>query len=98
MKRNWISVLSVTLFATLFMIGCELNKSVQNADLITAEDDAIADLAYDDVFSQVDAVMNLMDQFGYLIGRRDHGFPRIQKGRLPSHRNETRAPKGIMSR
>lgn len=65
MKRNWISVLSVTLLAAIFTIGCEVTSNVQTADLITAEDDAIADLAYDDVFSQVDAVMNLMDQFGY---------------------------------
>jgi hypothetical protein len=65
MKRNWISLLSFVLFTALILTGCEKKNNLATVDLITAEDDAIADLAYDDVFSQVDGVMNLMDQFGY---------------------------------
>jgi len=71
MKRNWISIISIVLLAAITMLGCEKNNNVQTADLITAEDDAIADAAYDDVFSEVDAVMNLMDQIGYdLTGKK----------------------------
>jgi len=66
-KRSYISVLSVILFAAITMIACEKNKSVEDIDLMTAEDDAIADLAYDDVFTEVDMVMNIMDQFGYTV-------------------------------
>jgi len=36
-------------------------------DVATAEDDAVLDMAYDDVFSEVDAVMNTMDMVGYEI-------------------------------
>ena len=64
-KRSFISVLSVILFAAITMIACEKNKSVEDIDLMTAEDDAIADMAYDDVFTEVDMVMNIMDAFGY---------------------------------
>ena len=64
-KRSFISVLSIVLFAAFTMIACEKNKSVEDLDLMTAEDDAIADLAYDDVFTEVDMVMNIMDAFGY---------------------------------
>lgn len=64
-KRSFISVLSVILFAAITMMACEKNKSVEDIDLMTAEDDAIADLAYDDVFTEVDMVMNIMDAFGY---------------------------------
>lgn len=66
-KRSFISVLSIILFAAVTMIGCEKNKSVEDIDLMTAEDDAIADLAYDDVFTEVDMVMNIMDAFGYTM-------------------------------
>jgi hypothetical protein len=64
-KRSFISVLSVILLAAITMIACEKNKNVEDIDLMTAEDDAIADLAYDDVFTEVDMVMNIMDAFGY---------------------------------
>ena len=74
MKRNWISVLSIVLFAAISMLGCEKNNNVQTADLITAEDDAIADMAYDDVFSEVDAIMNLMDMFGYVLNGKKSGL------------------------
>lgn len=74
MKKNWISLLSVTLFAAFFIIGCEVTSNLQTADLISAEDDAIAELAYDDVFSEVDAVMNLMDQFDYQISGLKSGM------------------------
>ncbi len=66
-KRSYISVLSVILIAAITMIACEKNKSVEDIDLMTAEDDAIADLAYDDVFTEVDMVMNIMDAFGYIM-------------------------------
>jgi len=66
-KRSFISVLSIMIIAALTMIACEQNKSVEDIDLMTAEDDAIADLAYDDVFTQVDMVMNIMDAFGYMM-------------------------------
>jgi len=66
-KRSFISVLSIILFAAITMIACEKNKSVEDIDLMTAEDDAIADMAYDDVFTEVDMVLNIMDQFGYTM-------------------------------
>lgn len=66
-KKSFISVLSIILFAAFTLIGCEKNKNVEDIDLITAEDDAIADLAYDDVFTEVDMVMNIMDAFGYIM-------------------------------
>lgn len=66
-KRSFISVLSIILFAAVTMIACEKNKSVEDIDLMTAEDDAIADMAYDDVFTEVDMVMNIMDAFGYMM-------------------------------
>ena len=66
-KKSFISVLSIILFAAFTMIGCEKNKNVEDIDLMTAEDDAIADLAYDDVFTEVDMVMNIMDAFGYIM-------------------------------
>ena len=64
-KRSFISILSIILFAAITMIACEKNKSVEDIDLMTAEDDAIADMAYDDVFTEVDKVMNFLDAFGY---------------------------------
>ena len=66
-KRSFISILSIVLFAAVTMIACEKNKSVEDIDLMTAEDDAIADMAYDDVFTEVDMVMNIMDAFGYMM-------------------------------
>jgi len=66
-KKSFISVLSIILFSAVTMIGCEKNKNVEDIDLMTAEDDAIADLAYDDVFTEVDMVMNIMDAFGYIM-------------------------------
>jgi hypothetical protein len=41
------------------------DKSVEDIDLMTAEDDAIADMAYDDVFTEVESIMAIMDAFGY---------------------------------
>ncbi len=64
-KRSFISVLSVILFAAITMIACEKNKSVEDIDLMTAEDDAIADMAYDDVFTEVEGIIAIMDAFGY---------------------------------
>ena len=84
MKRNWITVISVTLFAAIFIIGCEVTSNIQTADLITAEDDAIADAAYDDVFSEVDAVMNLMDQFGYKVAGLKSGMEGLDTCPVPS--------------
>jgi hypothetical protein len=49
------------------MIACEKKSGVEDIDLMTAEDDAIADLAYDDVFTEVDRVMNILDGLGYTL-------------------------------
>lgn len=49
------------------MMACEKNKSIGTMDVETAEDDAVMDLAFDDVFSEVDAVMNTMDMIGYEV-------------------------------
>lgn len=65
MKKNPITIVMISLFAALFAVGCQENSHIEGLDLMTAEDDLIADAAYDDVFSEVDGVMNLMDQFGY---------------------------------
>ena len=65
MKKNPITIVLICLFALIFAVGCQENTNIQDLDLMTAEDDLIADAAYDDVFSEVDGVMNLMDQFGY---------------------------------
>jgi hypothetical protein len=66
-SKNLVSVLSIVLIAMITMISCEKNKSIETIDVATAEDDAILDMAYDDVFSEVDAVMNTMDMVGYEI-------------------------------
>ena len=66
-KRSFISILSIMLIAAVTMIACEKNKSIEDIDIMTAEDDAIADMAYDDVFTEVDMVMNIMDAFGYVM-------------------------------
>ncbi len=60
-----MTISAIALTVALGMIACEKNNNISFADLITAEDDAIADMAYDDVFSQVDGIMNLMDMYGY---------------------------------
>ena len=65
MKNNSITIGLISLFAMIFAAGCQEHANIQSLDLMTAEDDLIADAAYDDVFSEVDGVMNLMDQFGY---------------------------------
>ena len=66
-SKNLVSVLSIVLIAMITMISCEKNKSIETMDVATAEDDAVLDMAYDDVFSEVDAVMNTMDMLGYEI-------------------------------
>ncbi len=69
MKKNLISVLSITVLTALFAVGCEKEKNVPDSvldnDLITAEDALITDAAFDDVFSEVDGIMNSLDQAGY---------------------------------
>jgi hypothetical protein len=66
-KRNLLSLLVIVLAAMVTMIACEKNKGIEAFDVITAEDDAVMDLAIDDVFSEVDAVMNTMDMIGYAM-------------------------------
>ena len=66
-KKNLFTAVLFVLTAMITMMGCEKNKSIENFDIVTAEDDAIADMAFDDVFSEVDAVMNAMDMFGYVM-------------------------------
>ena len=69
MKTNLISILAIVVLTALFAVGCEKqdNKpdSVLDKDLITAEDALITDAAFDDVFSEVDGIMNSLDQAGY---------------------------------
>ncbi len=65
MKKFRISIVAVVVLAALFTVGCQENPSIQNLDVITAEDDMIADVAFDDVFSEVDGVMNMLDESGY---------------------------------
>ena len=65
MKTNLISSVSMFALVVIFTAGCEKNPGVQNTDVITAEDELITDAAFDDVFSEVDGIMNLADQFGY---------------------------------
>ena len=66
-RKNFLSVFSIFLVAMITMMACEKNKSIETLDVVTAEDDAIMDMAFDDVFSEVDAVMNTMDMIGYEI-------------------------------
>jgi hypothetical protein len=73
-SKNLLTVLSIVLAAMITMVACEKDKSIQTLDVITAEDDAIADAAYDDVFSEVDAVMNTMDLLGYVIPAEKSGL------------------------
>lgn len=73
-KVNYLPVL-IFLFAALFtMVSCEKNKSIATLDVSTAMDDAVADLAYDDVFTEVDAVMNTMDMTGYTMPAEKSGL------------------------
>ena len=61
-----ISRLSIIALVAVLVTGCEKdNPGVQNTDLITAEDELITVAAFDDVFSEVDGMMNLADQNGY---------------------------------
>jgi hypothetical protein len=66
-SNNLITLIAVLLVAMTGMIGCEKNRNVETVDVLTAEDDAVMDLAFDDVFSEVDAVMNTMDMIGYTV-------------------------------
>jgi hypothetical protein len=66
-KRNFLLIISLVLVAGIMLFSCEEKEPIETLDLVTAEDDAIADMAYDDVFSEVDAVMNTMDFIGYII-------------------------------
>ena len=59
--------------AVITMTACEKTNNIEIADLITAEDDAIADLAYDDVFAEVDGIMNLLDLFSYEVSALKSG-------------------------
>jgi hypothetical protein len=65
MKKFRFSTLPVYLLAALFTVACQDNPNLQNLDTDVAEDALIADAAYDDIFLEVDAVMNLMDEQGY---------------------------------
>ena len=65
MKTNWISIVSIVALLTVYVTGCQKEPGISDADLITAEDELIMDAAYDDVFSEVDGIMNQMDQYGY---------------------------------
>lgn len=66
-RKSFLSVFSIVLIAMITMVACENNKTIGTMDLATAEDDVILDIVYDDVFSEVDAVMNTMDMVGYVI-------------------------------
>lgn len=65
MKKIRFSTLPVYVLAALFTVACQDNPNLQNLDTDVAEDALIADAAYDDIFLEVDAVMNLMDEQGY---------------------------------
>ena len=65
MKKFRFSTLPVYFLAALFTVACQENPNLQNLDSDVAEDALIADAAYDDIFLEVDAVMNLMDEQGY---------------------------------
>ena len=73
-RKSLLSVFSIVLIAMVTMMACEKNKSIETLDFTTAEDDAVLDLAYDDVFSEVDAVMNTMDLVGYKIPAMKSGL------------------------
>lgn len=83
-RKNLISVLSIVLMAMFTMIACEKDKNIQTLDVATAEDDAIMDLAYEDVFSEVDAVMNTMDLIGYIMPSQKSGLEVFEKCRVIS--------------
>ena len=73
-KRNYLSIILLVLVAAFTMVACEKDKTLITLDFISAEDDAIADLAYDDVFTEVDAVMNTMDMLGYVMPANKSGL------------------------
>jgi hypothetical protein len=65
MKKIRFSTLPVYVLAALFTVACQDNPNLQNLDTDVAEDALIADAVYDDIFLEVDAVMNLADEQGY---------------------------------
>jgi hypothetical protein len=65
MKTNLISTVSMIALVVAFTTGCEKDPGVLNTDVVTAEDELITDAAFDDVFSEVDGILNLVDQYGY---------------------------------
>jgi hypothetical protein len=67
MKTSLINTLTVIVLIALFAAGCEkeANDGVLASDVVTAEDEMITDAAFDDVFSEVDAIVNEMEQYGY---------------------------------
>lgn len=65
MKTNLISTLSIIALVAVFTVGCEKNPGIINDDVLTAEDELITDAAFDDVFSEVDGIMNMADEMGY---------------------------------
>ena len=65
MKTNWISVLSIFALVAVIATACEKDQNIMNEDVITAEDEMITEAAFDDVFSEVDGVLNLIDQNNY---------------------------------
>ena len=64
-KINYFTMIVFVVVAIFSMVACEKEKGIESFDVVTAEDDAVADLAYDDIFTEVDAVMNTMDMLGY---------------------------------
>ena len=65
MKKIRFSTLPVYVLAALFVVACQDNPNLQNLDTEVAEDALIADAAYDDIFLEVDAVLNMADEGGY---------------------------------
>lgn len=76
--KNLIFTAAVVLVAMMVMVSCEKDKTVETIDTATAEDDAIMDLAFDDVFSEVDAAMNIMDMVGYELPALKSGMEEFQ--------------------
>jgi hypothetical protein len=65
MKTNWISILSIIAIVAVFATACEKDQNIMNEDVVTAEDELITEAAFDDVFSEVDGLLNLIDQNNY---------------------------------
>jgi hypothetical protein len=76
--KNLIYTAAVVLLAVMAMVSCEKGKTIETIDTSTAEDDAMMDLAYDDVFSEVDAAMNTMDMVGYELPALKSGMEEFQ--------------------